>query len=393
MMDSNNPVFSKALIGLYVVSFASGFSMGIFNPLISILMEQTGVDQILIGANSSMYYLIIGLASPLVALFIRRHKIKLAIFIGILLTTTATALFPFTSDIVNWFLLRAIMAVGVCLYMVAGQTGLNIYANNEKRGLIVALHGASFGVGFMISPVIGTFLYSLYPVYAFSYSAIVIFAAIFAVLFLLPKNVVNYQYNYSLNLFNRISIPLHGALIYGMLEGILVTLLPILMVRQAISISLVGLPLTLFMVSSGIGMIPVCYFSDKLGRNNMLFSAALIAVVTLIVSTLSSHPLVYILSAIALGLSVGTFFPLTLAMIGERLTHKEMHTGSSMFTGMFSLGCALGPFSAAVLISFFGEQHLFSLVVFALILLVIRMTPTQLATYKTGLKRSEGLNS
>lgn len=393
MTDSNHSPFCKPLVGLYVVSFASGFSMGIFNPLISILMEQTGVDQILIGTNSSMYYLIIGLSSPLVAAFIRNYKLKITIFLGILLTSASTALFPFTHDIIHWFILRAIMAIGVCLYMVAGQTGLNIYANDEKRGLIVALHGSAFGIGFMISPVIGTYLYSLFPVYAFSYSSMVIFAAIFAVLFLLPKNVVDYHCNYSKNIFDKISIPLHGALIYGMLEGILVTLLPILMVRQAISISLVGLPLTLFMVSSGVGMIPVCYFSDKFGRSNVLFIAAFVALATLIIGTLSSHPLVYIISAIALGLSVGTFFPLTLAMVGERLPHDEMHTGSSMFTGIFSMGCALGPLTSAVLISYFGERHLFSLVIIALIILVFRITPRKMSTDRADLASPENLNS
>ncbi|TVZ38720.1 putative MFS family arabinose efflux permease [Alteromonadaceae bacterium 2753L.S.0a.02] len=393
MTDSNRSAFSKALIGLYVVSFASGFSMGIFNPLISILMEQAGVDQILIGANSSLYYLIIGLASPLVAGFIRSYKLKVTIFLGILLTTFSTAVFPFTHDIVHWFILRAIMAIGVCLYMVAGQTGLNIYADDEKRGLIVALHGSAFGVGFMISPILGTYLYSLFPIYAFAYSSVVIFAAIFAVLFLLPKNVVNYQCNYSSNIFRKISIPLHGAMIYGMLEGILVTLLPILMVRQAISVSLVGLPLTLFMVSSGIGMIPVCFFSDKFGRSNVLYVAAFVAVATLIITSLSSHPLVYVIASVALGLSVGTFFPLTLAMVGERLPHGEMHTGSSMFTGVFSMGCALGPLTSAALISYLGERHMFSLVIVALLILVIRMTPKQITSDQPELKQQEGVNS
>jgi len=370
-------VFTRALIGLYVVSFASGFSMGIFNPLISLLMEEAGVDQILIGANSSLYYLVIALAAPLAAKFIKIYNLRSTIFVGIALTTITTALFPYTQNIGIWFLLRIIMGIGVCLYMIAGQTGLNTYASSERRGLIVAIHGSAFGVAFMISPAIGCFAYSIIPKLAFVYSAAAISLSVFAVLILLPKDAGNYCYSFSIDLLKKISIPLHGVFIYGILEGILVTLLPIIMIRQAIEINLIGLPITLFMVASGLGMIPVAFFGDKFGRARVIYISSLFAIATLLVAMLFHHPHVYLISAILLGLSLGTFFPVTLAMIGETLRESEMHNGSGMFTGAFSLGCAVGPLSATLLMTAFGENHLFTIIVVFLIFLVLRMTPYQ----------------
>ncbi len=367
-------VFSKPLIGLYVVSLASGFSMGIFNPLISILMEQSGVEQILIGANSGLYYLVIALMAPVAAISINRFELRMTIFIGVCLTSIGAILFPFTQDILDWFILRALMAAGVCLYMIAGQTGLNIYANSERRGLIVALHGSAFGIGFMISPLIGFYTYSVDETFAFIYGSASIFLAVFVAIFWIPRHSVQYRCSYTFDVFRKISIPLHGVFIYGLLEGILVTLLPVLMLRQAIETHLIGFPLTLFMIASGIGMIPVSYFGDKLGRNKVIYISTLVAVLTLTATALIAHPRIYIVSAVLLGLSLGTFFPITLAMIGERLTQADMHNGSSMFTGIFSLGCAVGPISAAILMTFFGEQHLFSIVIFFSLLLILRMT-------------------
>lgn len=367
-------VFTKPLIGLYVVSLASGFSMGIFNPLISMLMEQSGVEQIIIGANSSLYYLMIALMAPVAAMCINRFELRATIFIGVCLTSVATILFPFTRDILSWFVLRGLMATGVCLYMIAGQTGLNVYANSERRGLIVALHGAAFGIGFMVSPLIGCYTYAVDQTMAFIYGSASIFLAVFAVMFFIPQHSVQYRCSYTLDVFKKISIPLHGVFIYGLLEGILVTLLPILMVRHAIETHLIGFPLTLFMIASGVGMIPVSYFGDKFGRHLIIFVSTAVALLTLIVAAMVNHQYTYIVSAVLLGLSLGTFFPITLAMIGERLSQSDMHNGSSMFTGVFSLGCAVGPISAAILMTFFGEQHLFSIVMFFSLLLILRMT-------------------
>ena len=371
-------LFSKPLSGLYLISFLSGFSMGIFNPLISILMGQQGINQIVIGANSSLYYLIIALFAPLAGKLIRDYGIRPIVIIGILLTTITTSVFPHTDNLTLWFIFRAFMGLGVCFYMVAGQTGLNVYANDQRRGTIVALHGSAFGIGFMISPMIGTLLYSYFPKLAFIYGSMTIFTGIFAVLYLLPNQYIQYHYSLSLKLLKRISIPLHGAFIYGALEGILVTLLPILLLRQSMSIALLGLPLTLFMIASGVGMIPVSYFGDKVGRHSILFISSIVGLLTLLAMSTVNHPHIVIISSIFLGLSLGTFFPITLAMIGSQLSKSEMHTGSSLFTASFSYGCAAGPLFAAIFMSAFGDRHIFSLIIILLVLLLIRMIPKHL---------------
>jgi MFS family permease len=83
-------------------------------------------------------------------------------------------------------------------------------------------------------------------------------------------------------------------------------------------------------------------------------------------------------SAALLGLSLGTFFPVTLAMIGETLTPSEMHGGSGLFTAAFSYGCVAGPVCSALLMSRFGDSQIFTLILIMLILLILRMRPKRL---------------
>lgn len=364
---------SKPLIGLYTISFLSGFSMGIFNPLISILMEQQGTDQLWIGANSSLYYLMIAAFAPLAGKLIRRFGINSVMITGIMITAGSATVLTSTQQLDALFYIRALMGLGVCLYMVGGQTGLNIYANHKRRGVVVAIHGACFGIGFIVSPLIGTLLYAQFGSNAFLFGAGIILFGILAALLLLPNLAIQYQPASSFKLLSRISIPLHGAFIYGALEGILVTLLPIVLLRQAMPLSVIGLPLSLFMVASGIGMIPVSFFGDKFGRFNVLLVSAIIGLVTLIAMMNVHHAYVIAVSAVLLGLSLGTFFPVTLAMIGEKLSPSEMHAGSSLFTAAFSYGCVAGPLCSAFFMSRFGDIHIFMLVIILLVLLIFRM--------------------
>ncbi len=372
IMKESEKTFSRPLFALYFISLLSGFSMGIFNPLISILMKQHGVGEVLIGANASVYYLAIALFSPFAGKLIRRYGIHWVIFAGIFITAIATTAFPLTNDITSWFLLRIIMGIGICLYMVAGQTGLNLYANSKKRGVIVAIHGAAFGIGFIISPLIGSFLYAHYPQYAFVFGSCVISLGIFVV-FVLNKELQEEKFFNVMTIFRKVHIALFGVFIYGALEGIVVTLLPVYLINQAMPVEISSLPLPLFMIASGLGMIPVSYFGDKYGHWRILLVSAVIGMATLFLMLTidSSHAIT--VGAVLLGLSVGTFFPVTLAMIGNQLSKPEMSTGSALFTAFFSYGCAAGPFIASLFMSSLGDKHIFSLIIILLLFLAIKM--------------------
>lgn len=368
-------ILNKKLFGLYLISFISGFSMGVFNPLISIIMELRGISQVLIGANSTIYYLMVAVCAPLSGLLIKKYGINLVIVCGLFITATFSLIFPMVNSLTEMFVLRGLMGLGVSLYMIGGQTGLNLFANDARRGVIVAMHGASFGVGFMVSPLIGTMLYAKYPIGAFGFGSGVILVGIVVVITLLPNKKIDASIKKVKGVFRKISVPLHAVFIYGALEGIIVTLLPVYLLQKNIPIHLLGLPITLFMVASGIGMVPVSYFGDRLGRNKMLFILAIIGLLTLLSFFFVQHSSLIIVSSFILGLSLGTFFPITLAMIGERLKPSEMHTGSSWFTASFSYGCAAGPFVSAVLMKYFGDSFIFFLLTCFLAFLIIRMLP------------------
>ena len=68
--------FSTGLPALYIISFLSGISMGLFTPFISTLMAQHQVDDVWIGANSTVYFLSITLTAPFVAKILRQLGLR-----------------------------------------------------------------------------------------------------------------------------------------------------------------------------------------------------------------------------------------------------------------------------------------------------------------------------
>ena len=371
---------SRPLLALYGISLLSGVALGIFNPLISLLLQQHQVTDLLIGANASLYYLVVALCSPLAGTLVNRVGVRRVMVGGILLTALSAMLFQQTGQLSHWFVLRLLMGIGICLYMVAGQTALNLAAAGHNRGVAVAIHGAVFGVGFMLSPLAGTLLYALSPQYAFLLGSGVISAGLCAVPFL-TQNATTPRLLSLRPVLQKIRIPLLAAFIYGALEGILVTLLPVYLVQQAVPVAYSAWPLPLFMLASGIGMIPLARCADQYGQTPVFIISALMGLLTcaLIFSIDSAYAVPA--GAVLLGLSVGTFFPLALALVGHLLDQPALATGSALFTASFSYGCAAGPVIATLFVAAFGAGHLFSFISVLLVafLVLLFFNPPQVA--------------
>lgn len=189
--------FSKGLPALYVVAFLSGLSLGLFNPFISTFMAQHNVDDVLIGANSTVYFLVIALGTPAVAKILRQIGLRRTMMLGFALMGLIAPLFPLTTQLSLWFIIRIFMGFACCLYLVSGQTALNSFCNDSNRAIVNGLDALFFSLGFGLGPIIGSVFYHLSPIITFSLGGTLILSGIVVVYFGLPEKTVSFQ---SLNL-------------------------------------------------------------------------------------------------------------------------------------------------------------------------------------------------
>jgi MFS family permease/nitroreductase len=352
-------VLTPGLVALYGVAFLSGFSLGVFNPLVALLMSEQGISDTWIGLTATAYFLVIAVAAHAVARALVRVSLPLVITTGLLVSAAIALILPLANGLPEWIGLRIALGLAVCLYVIGGQTGLNYAAGENVRATAAALHGGAFGLGFALSPVIGSFLYLISPSAAFRTAAFLIASGAVLVAFRLPRIRVEAPAS-GRSVSHRVRLPAFAGFTYGFFEGAFVALFSIYLLRQGVSIAQGGVALSLFVVGGVLGMGPISFWGDRLGRERMLAAAALTGVGAILVLVLRADATGSMIGATLLGLSLGPVFPLALAMIGARLPKTELAAGSSVFTAWFAYGCAAGPLVAAGAMSVMGPPGLFA---------------------------------
>jgi len=375
---------SMSLLTLYGLSFLFGVTVGIFNPLMSTFMEQHQVSQLWIGATSTVYFLTIALVTPVVERLLRKLGIRLILFLGCLLMMLSAPLFPLTSFLGLWFVIRIVMGLGVCAYLIGGQTALNLFCRDQNRASVSGLYFLAMGLGFIGGPAIGSYLYQISPSLAFLIGGGVSLGAMVIVWIFIPSSlrVETVSRPAFFHLLKHFQFPIHGIFAYGMAEATLITLYPVFLLKQNYTVTQMGFALSIFVVGSLISTVPVTKIADKYGKVRILFICICVGIIASIgLITLTDYHLLLLFSGLA-GASIGPVYPLCLALVGEQVSQGDVGAGTALFTTTYSLGNATGPILAAFLMESLGNSYIFSGFIPIYIVLLLRMMRGKLKAFK-----------
>src|SRR5262245_24308687 len=104
---------------LYLVSLASlgwAVSFGLPASPAPLTLRDAGQSPSSIGLNTSLYYLGVAAASPLVPLLMRRGRA--CVVVGMLIDAVTTAVFPFVSGAAAWHGLRFVGGIGTAMSLI-----------------------------------------------------------------------------------------------------------------------------------------------------------------------------------------------------------------------------------------------------------------------------------
>jgi MFS family permease len=368
----SNSICAHGLPALYIITFLSGISIGLFNPFISTLMAQNQVEDIWIGANSTVYFLAIVLVTPTVAKALHKFGLRITITLGLILMGLSAPLFPMTTELSLWFVIRFIMGIACSLYLVSGQTALNYFCNDNNRAIVNGINALALTFGFGVGPIIGSALYQISPQVSFSLGSLIVVSGVLVVWVGLPEKFIVSQPSSHVKIIKKLKLPLIGAFAYGFAESTLVSLYPVYLLKQNYTVDRIGQTLAVFVVGGLIATIPVTYLGDKLGRLKLLLATTCIVLFSFFGLSLSSGIASNIFAFVA-GASISPVLPLAMALIGEKLSRDELSAGSAIFTSAYTSGCMAGPIISSVVMQIFGDRYVFSLVImsFAVFLLHI----------------------
>lgn len=390
MMTKNaNSPFSVGLPALYLVAFLSGISLGLFNPFVSTLMKEKGYDNIVIGANSTLYFFVIAAGTPIVASILRQIGLRKTMMLGFLLMGITAPLFAFTTQLSFWFIIRGVMGLACCLYLISGQTAINYFCNDQNRAMVNGLDALAFSLGFGIGPIMGAVAYNLSPKITFLLGSGLILSGIVVVFFGLPEKTVKFQ-KPNFSIIQKLKLPLQGAFAYGFSVATLVSLYPLFLLEQNYGIERMGLIFGLFILGGLISTVPITHLADKMGKVKVLVGSVIIVIVSVFGLSLIENPMITPFLAFVSGVGMSPIFPLSLALIGSTVTLNELSSGSAVFTSIYSAGCTAGPILSAIVMTMMGTRYIFSLmlVIFVLFLLSLSQSPKSHPDYQHSSENS-----
>ncbi|MDT3424986.1 MFS family permease [Paenibacillus forsythiae] len=354
---------------IYSIALLVGASMGVINPLSTTHMTASHGDEIWIGVISSSYFLFMALGSVFADRTMRGSHVKRVITSGLLLTAICASLFPLFTLNGVWLGLMSLMGIGISCNMVGMQTALHNLSNANSLGTINGIYSLCFALGLIVSAALAPQVYSEFTWLPFVFSSLCLMLAAGVIHFKLTGLLVLPERARE-KIISKITLPLFGAFVYGFSETIVVSLYPLYLIREHVAVSRTGYALSIFVVGSIIGLLPLTCLADRMGRRKCLAVCVFLSMLAVTGIVAASDISLKMLYSFAAGFMIGPLYPLSMALAVQDLPGSERSSGNAWFTTFYGFGSAAGPFFSSVVMDIWGHRHIFtaSLLLFCLFL-------------------------
>jgi MFS family permease len=359
-MQVAKPAGFPGFFVLCLTSFGWSFSFGLGAPLASLWLEDAGYSHGLAGVNTGVYYL--GIA--VTALFIPPLMTRLQRYCpaaGMLLSGVAVALFPFGGGPPGWLILRAVNGIGGAMSLIPMETLVNQRSNPRQRARNFGFYALSVALGIGLGNVAGLNLYREWPCLAFLLGGIASAAAGIVVAVWLPGEIRGADVGRSRSaiFWRRNLFGFGSAWGQGFLEGGMIAFLPGFLAARGLVDNAVGLLMGATMLGVIVWQLPVAWLADRIGRSAVLLGCYAVTLAGTLV--LPSSPGLLSLAALLflVGACSAAFYPLGLALVGERTPASGVARASACFLGINSLGSCVGPVVAGAAMDHWGWEALF----------------------------------
>jgi len=336
---------------------------GLINVLLPVKMGIEGLNTDTIGLVLSLYYVGM-LLGAIYSKFLISRAGHVRVFAGfVALGAVSVLLSSFDTDPILWGAMR--IGIGFCnaCAFTAMESWLSDSSNKESRGKVLAAYNAVV-LGGLFG---GQFLLNLA---APSENTLFIIAAILFCLAIIPialsKNsgpVVEEVSSMSIfSLFHKSPLGVVCCISGGLIFAALFNMLPMFAKYHQIQ----DFELTLYMAVAIFGafvlQFPVGYLSDKFDRRTVILLLLLVSagtgIVANIVAPLTSQWPLFIATSVTTGI-IACLYPLSISEAFDKLRQNEMVSAMGSMILAFSIGGIIGPYSAALVMKYFGSSSLF----------------------------------
>ncbi|SCW88877.1 MFS transporter [Sphingosinicella microcystinivorans] len=345
------------LLSIFMLMAGSGF----LTTLISLRIERAGAGTIAIGVVATAYFVGLVIGAVRAGAIVRRvgHIRAFAAFVALLSASTLS--YVLLGDPLMWACLRLIDGLCVAGVFICLESWLNDRADEQTRGSVLAAYMVALYSGQAIGQLLLGASGAL-PAIPFQIASILISLAIIPLcLTRSTAPVPDEPSGFSIrSLWSASPLGAMGAVSTGLMLGAFYGL-------GAVHVRRLGLDLTqtanfmMIVILGGVALQwPLGRLSDRYDRRGVIIGcfAATLAVSVALALLTSGGLLLMALGGLFGGLSFA-LYPLCVAHCNDRLFATERVAASSRLVLLYSIGAALGPVGAAIVMTLAGTTGLF----------------------------------
>jgi MFS family permease len=166
---------NKQFFILLILTVAVNTGMGIIIPVLPNLLRDFGFGT----ATLSLPFVILVLAriisKPYAGKALQRFTSKALLTISFIIYTLVFVIYPYLNSPEMFIAIRFLEGIveGIAV-VVLTDVAIALSSNSEKRGAMMGYFSASFGIGYIIGPLVGSFAYDITGIYGMFWSGAVI---------------------------------------------------------------------------------------------------------------------------------------------------------------------------------------------------------------------------
>lgn len=359
MQDDDNFDIRNLIAACSAIS-VFGLAFGMTYPLLSLILEQSGVSTEMIGINAAMMPIGILLFSPFIPVVSKRMGSRNAAISASMLAAFFVISFKLFDSLEAWFILRLLDGMAISILFVLSEAWVVGYSGNRHRGKIVAIYSSMLAASFAAGPAIVGWI-GIDGWAPFVAGSLIILVGVIPLGFIRGE-ISGHDEDSGVSGFveflPKAPLLLAAVAAFAIFDAAILALLPVYGVQIGLDVGLAAIALSTLMIGNIALQFPLGWMADRMSHRMLLSGCALVTVLMLLllpftISTPWMWPLLVLIGSTGYGV-----YTIVLTSLGARFSGQDLINGSAAFAIVWGLGAFFGSVSGGWAMSGFGPHGL-----------------------------------
>jgi MFS family permease len=355
---------NHAIVLIAICSAIVGTSYGMHSPIVPVFAREVlAADYSQVGLIGTANYLPFMFAPFFVGILLDRLNKSYVLLSGILLNVLSILMLSTVQSTLEVVLYRTLAGVAHALFWPSSEVLTSINSSSESRVRNISMFIGAWILGFMIGPIIGKLILSLFDYYAlFQLAAATMAVAIVPSILLRSYGWPGVQNTpegraSSVQVFREITNhpKLSGVILYYAITfGVVLAVYPAYMRDASLTTEDIEMMFFFFGISR---FATLLLLVARISRYNELALALAVSAtaVGMIISFLSPSILSFAVSIALFGFSTSIFYPISFSLVTRNTPSEHVGSKLGVYNSLFGIGWTAGPIMAGFASDAFGS--------------------------------------